>query len=52
MWPTTTQAQDCALGGNPRYGGNEFLAAQFADFHLNGRALTVPEVAALAGPRP
>jgi DUF1680 family protein len=49
---TTTQAQDCALGGNPHFGGNEFLAAQFADFHLYGRALTVPEVAALAGPRP
>ena len=44
----TTQARDCALGGNPHYGGDESLAARFADFRLLARALTAAEVAAFA----
>jgi hypothetical protein len=35
---SVTQAKDCALGGNPHYGGNEFLAAKFADFRFLARA--------------
>ncbi len=45
---TTTQAKDCALGGNPHFSGNEFLAAHFADFAYYARALTAEEVHALA----
>ncbi len=45
---TTTQAQDCALGGNPNYSGNEFLAARFADFSLIARALSAEEIRDLA----
>lgn len=41
---STTLAQDCALGGNPHYGGNEFLAARFADFRFYARALSAEEV--------
>jgi len=41
---TTTQAKDCALGGNPHFTGNEFLAARFADFCVFARALTAGEV--------
>ncbi len=44
----STLAQDCALGGNPHYGGNEHLAARFADFQFYGRALDDPEIKALA----
>jgi DUF1680 family protein len=43
-----TQARDCALGGNPHYGGNEFLTAAFADFALHARALRTEEIAAAA----
>ncbi len=46
----TTTARDCALGGNPHFGGNEFLAATFADFGLWERALSVPEIQRLAAP--
>jgi hypothetical protein len=45
---TTTQAKDCALGGNPNFTGNEFLAARFADFAVFARALSEPEVQRLA----
>ncbi len=44
-----TQASDCALGGNPHFGGNEFLAAHFADFAFYARALEAEELGALAG---
>jgi uncharacterized protein len=43
-----TQAQDCALGGNPHFSGSEFLSARFADFCLWARALSPEEVQALA----
>jgi Concanavalin A-like lectin/glucanases superfamily len=46
---TTTQATDCALGGNPHFSGNEFLAARFADFSFFARALTTEEIQGLAG---
>ena len=45
---TTTQATDCALGGNPHFSGNEFLAARFTDFAVFGRALMEDEIKALA----
>jgi uncharacterized protein len=41
---TTTATSDCALGGNPKFNGNEFLAAAFADFGLWERALSPTEV--------
>jgi hypothetical protein len=41
---TTTSARDCALGGNPHYGGNEFLAGTFADFGFWARALSAEEL--------
>jgi hypothetical protein len=47
----TTQAQDCALGGNPHFTGNEFLAARFADFRFYARALSNEEIQALAAAR-
>ena len=40
----TTATRDCALGGNPKFTGNEFLAAAFADFGLWERALSPAEV--------
>jgi uncharacterized protein len=43
-----TTARTCAIGGNPNYSGNEFLAADFARFELYGRALTADEIAARA----
>jgi hypothetical protein len=45
---TTTQAKDCALGGNPHFSGNEFLAARFADFSVFDRALSAEEIRVLA----
>ncbi|MEK7685494.1 MAG: beta-L-arabinofuranosidase domain-containing protein [Verrucomicrobiota bacterium] len=42
------KGRDIALGGNPHYSGNEFLAAQFAGFAFYGRALSAAEVAELA----
>jgi hypothetical protein len=46
-----TSARDFALGGNPHYGGNEFLAAQFAELMFYSRALTDTEVKALSAAR-
>ena len=40
----TTAAHACALGGNPHFKGNEFLAATFADFELWGRGLSDEEL--------
>jgi hypothetical protein len=48
---SNSQAQHCALGGNPRYTGPEFLAARFADFRLLARALSPEEVKAWASAR-
>lgn len=45
---TLTSSSRVALGGNPRFGGDESLAAAFADFVLFDRALTAAEVATLA----
>ncbi|MBI5388527.1 MAG: LamG domain-containing protein [Verrucomicrobia bacterium] len=45
-----TRARSCALGGNPNYSGNEFLAADFAGFTMSLRALTPEEVMELAKP--
>jgi hypothetical protein len=45
-----TQATDCALGGNPHYQGNEFLAASFADFVFYARAFSETEIQRLASP--
>jgi hypothetical protein len=45
-----TQATDCALGGNPHYQGNEFLAASFADFVFYARAFSEAEIQRLASP--
>ena len=45
-----TQATDCALGGNPHYNGNEFLAACFADFAFYARAMSDEEIQRLASP--
>ena len=44
----TTQAQDCALGGNPHFSGKEFLAARFADFRFYAKALSTEEIQSLA----
>jgi hypothetical protein len=41
---TTSTARECALGGNPHYGGNEFLAGTFADFGFWARALSADEL--------
>ena len=43
-----TSASDCALGGNPHFTGNEFLAATFADFGFWARALSEEELHHLA----
>jgi hypothetical protein len=48
---TATQAQDCALGGNPHFSGNEFLAARFADFHFYAKPLSVEEIQAWSAAR-
>lgn len=39
-----SRARDLALGGNPHYAGNEFLAARFARFTVYSRALTEREI--------
>jgi hypothetical protein len=41
-------ARSFALGGNPNYSGNEFLAAEFAGFAFYNRALTPEEINTLA----
>lgn len=43
-----SSSREIALGGNPRYSGNEFLAAQFSDFKFFARALSAQEVADLS----
>jgi hypothetical protein len=43
-----SNARDFALGGNPHFGGNEFLAAQFSDLAFYSRALSREEVSARA----
>jgi uncharacterized protein len=48
---TSTGASDCALGGNPHFGGNEFLAARFADFLFLNRALGADELKAYTSKR-
>ncbi len=47
----TTQAQDCALGGNPHFSGNEFLAARFADFRFYAKSFSVEDIQALSAAR-
>jgi hypothetical protein len=47
----TTQAQDCALGGNPHFSGNEFLSARFSDFHFYAKSLSTEEIQALSRAR-
>lgn len=42
-----SNSREVALGGNPRYTGNEFLAARFGEFSLHGHALSAEEVRAL-----
>jgi DUF1680 family protein len=44
-----TRSTECALGGNPRYTGNEFLAMKVSDFRLHSRALTPPELQKILG---
>ncbi len=46
----TSQAVDCALGGNPHFGGNEQLAVTVADLALFPRGLSADEVKELARP--
>jgi hypothetical protein len=41
---SNTQTTACALGGNPRFTGNEFIAARFADFTFYARALSEQEI--------
>ena len=48
---TTTAAHDCALGGNPHFGGDESLPATFADFGFWERALSAEELQRLAPPK-
>jgi hypothetical protein len=45
---TVTAARDCALGGNPHFGGNEFLAATFAELGMWDRALSEAELRRIA----
>ncbi len=44
----TTNSRAVALGGNPRFSGNEFLKAQFSQFRFFGRALEENEIRELA----
>jgi hypothetical protein len=39
-----SEAGSVALGGNPNFGGNEFLAASLSDFALYARALSAGEI--------
>jgi len=39
-----SMARDFALGGNPHYGGPEFLAARLADLRFFARALSTDEI--------
>jgi hypothetical protein len=47
----SSSANDFALGGNPHFTGNEFLAVQLADFAFFARALSAVEVAERAAAR-
>ena len=40
----TTATREVALGGNPRFEGNEYLAMEAAEFRFLGRALSVEEI--------
>jgi hypothetical protein len=44
---SNTESVACSLGGNPRFGGNEYLAARFSDFAFYARALTPSEIDSL-----
>lgn len=46
----TTTSHECALGGNPHFAGNEFLAATFRDLGMWERALSMEELKHLAAP--
>lgn len=39
-----TKSNACAIGGNPRFSGDEHLAGRFSDFRLYERALTEDEI--------
>jgi hypothetical protein len=43
-----SNARDFALGGNPHFGGNEFLQARLAEFAFYERSLSSNEVAQIA----
>ena len=43
-----SNARAVALGGNPHYGGHEFLQVRVADFFFYGRSLSSNEVAQMA----
>jgi DUF1680 family protein len=45
-----SNARDFALGGNPHFSGNEFLAAQFSDLAFYARVLSKEKIAAQAKP--
>jgi hypothetical protein len=45
---TASAARDFALGGNPHFPGDEFLAARFSQLRFYGRALAPPEIADLS----
>jgi uncharacterized protein len=46
-----SNARDFALGGNPHYTGNEFLAGQFSDLTVYARAVGLEELGVAAAPR-
>ena len=43
-----SQSTELGVGGNPRYSGDEFLAARFCDLRFYNRALSEPEIKELA----
>lgn len=43
-----SQSTEIGLGGNPRYSGDEFLAARFAELRFYNRALSEQEIKQLA----
>jgi hypothetical protein len=47
-----SNTREVALGGNPRFPGNEFLAATFAAFRLEARPLSPEEVRGLTPGKP
>jgi len=46
-----SSAEDFALGGNPHYGGPEFLAVRLADLRFYGKALSPIDVGRMVVPR-